>query len=212
MKTDTQLNEKYHVTYFRALSRVIKKAVKDRGTGDFTPDEKKKLAVYGVKYLIGFNQPKNPTEEEAQHNLNFVFMIDDFLSTFTPREFMGVFPIDKKFDGKRYEFKDYFYTMNYLKSLEMDKSIGRENLSEFLWEYMNRTMWLFSAVKMEFLADVQCARGEKDWFEQFAEDNNLTLYESFSDGSGEYMQNQKTGEIQKIIPHKRHLKWIRRVK
>lgn len=212
MKSDTQLTEKYHEAYIRASSRVIKKAVKERGTGDFTTDEKKKLAVYVVKYLIGFHKPKNPTLKVAESNLNFVFMVDDFLGTFTPREFMQVFPVDKIYDGEKSETKDYFYTMNYLKSLEMDKPIGRENLSEFLWDYMNRTMWRFSAVKMEFLADVQRARGEKDWFQQFAEENDLTLYESFSDGSGEYMQNQKTGEIQKVIPHKRHPKWIRRVK
>ncbi|MCO7128427.1 hypothetical protein NIE88_22145, partial [Sporolactobacillus shoreicorticis] len=131
---------------------------------------------------------------------------------FTPREFMQVFPIDKTYDGEKYETKDYFYTMNYLKSLDMDKPIGRENLSDFLWDYMNRTMWLFSALKMSALADVQRARGEKSWFEQFAEDNDLTMYESFSDGSGQYMQDTKTGKITKIVQHKRQPKWIRRVK
>lgn len=212
MKINDQLAEKYHEAYFRAFSHVIKKAAKDRGTGDFTPEEKKKLAVYGVKYLIGFHKPKNPSEKEAEHNLNFVFMIDDYLGAFTPREFMGVFPIDKDFDGDRYESKDYFYTINFLKSVDMDKPIGRENLSKFLWDYMNGTMLDFSVKKMDFMSDVQRARGEKDWFEQFAEDNDIPMYEQFDDGSGQYLQNTKTGDIQKIVPHKRRPKWIRAVK
>lgn len=212
MKNNNLLAEKYHEAYFRAFTRVIKKVAAERQTGDFTPEEKKKLAVYGVHYLIGFHLPKNPTEDEARHNLDFVFMIDGFLGTFTPREFMGVFPIDKYFDGARYESKDYYSTLNYLKSLDMDKSIGQENLSEFLWDYMNRTMLIFSSMKMGFLSAYQRAKGEKEWFEQFAEDNGLTLYEQFNDGSGQYMQNQKTGEIAKIVPHKRRPKWIRAVK
>ncbi|MCO7126190.1 hypothetical protein NIE88_10425, partial [Sporolactobacillus shoreicorticis] len=81
MKGNAQLSEKYHEAYFRALSRVIKKAAKDRGTGDFLPDEKKKVAIYAVKYLIGFHKPKHLTPEEAESNLNFIFMIDDFLGT-----------------------------------------------------------------------------------------------------------------------------------
>lgn len=212
MKCNTPLAERYHEAYLGALSRIIKNAVKERGTGDFTIDEKKKLAVYAVKYLIGFHKPNQLTPKKAEDNINFIFMVDDFLGSFTPREFMGVFPIDKYYDGERYGSKDYFYTVNFLKSMDMDKPIGRENISDFLWDYMNRTMLNFSVVKMSFLADVQRARGEKDWFEQFAEDNDLALYNSFTDGSGQYMQNQKTGEIQKIVPRKRRPKWIRAVK
>lgn len=197
--------------YLRALGRLIN-AANVKGGSEFTVEEKKKMAIISVKYLINRKWSEYLSAKEAEDTLSFIFMVDEYLGQFTPREFMQVFPVDKVYDGERYQSKDYFYTMNYLKSLDMDKPIGRENLSDFLWDYMNRTMLNFSMVKMDALSTMQRAKGEKDWFEQFAEDKGLTLYEQFSDGSGQYMQNTKTGEISKVVPHKRRPKWIRAVK
>jgi hypothetical protein len=198
--------------YLRALGRLINAAY-EKGENDYTREEKKKMAILSVKYLLSRKELKNPSAKEAEDTMNFIFMVDNYLGQFTPREFIQVFPVDKTYDGEKYGIKDYFYTMNYLKSVDMDKPIGREGLSEFLWEYVNnKTIFSYSALKMVALGHLQKARGEKDWFEQFAEESNLTLFESFSDGSGQYMQNKKTGEIAKVVPRKRKPKWIRRVK
>ncbi|MDD9149230.1 hypothetical protein OYT88_11765 [Sporolactobacillus sp. CQH2019] len=195
--------------YLRALGRTMNKAI-DRGCDDFSREEKMRMAILSVKYLINRDKPKQQTPDDVENLMNFIFMVDEYLGQFTPREFMRVFPVDKEYDGEKYGSKDYFYTMNYLKSLDMDKPIGRKNLSSFLWDYMNRTMLKFSAVKMDALSDVQRARGEKDWFEQFAEDNDLTLYSMFEDGSGQFIQNTKTGEISKV--QKPRPRYLRRLK
>jgi hypothetical protein len=58
------------------------------------------------------------------------------MSQLTPREFMNIFPIDKTYDGERFECKDYFYTIKIVRALDQDAPIG-DKLDDLLWEYMN---------------------------------------------------------------------------
>ena len=67
-------------------------------------------------------------------------MIDSIfgvLGCLTLRNFVTTFPVDKYYKGAKWEEKDYFYTMEVLKDMDWDKPIGRDKLSELLWDYEN---------------------------------------------------------------------------
>lgn len=56
----------------------------------------------------------------------------------TPTELLQMYPVDKKYDGKRWGEKDYFYTMDRLRYLPADKPIGdAHDVACLLWDYQN---------------------------------------------------------------------------
>ena len=83
----------------------------------------------GVEYM--------PSLQESQTVFHLIDSIFCICGCLTLRNFMTTFPVDKEYDGERWGEKDYFYTMDVLKKMDLDKPIGRNELSELLWDYMN---------------------------------------------------------------------------
>lgn len=53
----------------------------------------------------------------------------------TPRQMMELFPIKKEYDGERFGWKDFFYTMKTIEKYGLDRKI--EDAVDFLWDYQN---------------------------------------------------------------------------
>ena len=73
------------------------------------------------------------------------------VQTMTPRELLEVFPLDKRFDGSKYEEKDYFFSMEFIENYGLDRRI--ENAFEFLWEYWNADIYHFFMNYLLFVND-----------------------------------------------------------
>lgn len=89
---------------------------------------------YGVKAFANANPCDEGTDVKAYWDL--INSTVNLIALLTPREFMTIFPIDKDFDGERFEMKDYFYTMQIAKDVGLDTPII--NAFNFLWDYYNR--------------------------------------------------------------------------
>jgi hypothetical protein len=50
------------------------------------------------------------------------------IGSLKPAELVNIFPIEKTYDGDRWGVKDYFYTRDYLNTLDPDKPIGENAL------------------------------------------------------------------------------------
>ena len=61
------------------------------------------------------------------------------VESMTPRELLKAFPLMKRFDGSKYEEKDYFSSMEFIENYGLDRRI--ENAFEFLWEYWNADIY-----------------------------------------------------------------------
>jgi len=55
------------------------------------------------------------------------------LGWLTPSEFMTISPIEKEYNGHKWGFKDYFYTRDYINTLDPSKPIGQEEALHFIW-------------------------------------------------------------------------------
>lgn len=86
------------------------------------------IKVYGRWY-------EKPTKKDSWTNYQEFQRILDLMTLITPREFLIMFPIKKEFDGQKYECKDYFYTKEYLSTIDLDEPISEP--FKFLWEYWN---------------------------------------------------------------------------
>lgn len=100
-----------------------------------------------------------------EHDMEEHFQIIDLIGTFTPREFMTIFPIRKEYNGCQIGFKDYFTTMESIKNVGLDNPIG--NGFEFLWDYYNDDISDFFVNMMMTMNAVRKLQGNGDIFESF---------------------------------------------
>lgn len=79
-----------------------------------------------------------------------VKLVDYNLKHMTYRELVKIFPIDKFYDGEKWECKDYFYTMNYIEEHGgMDAYI--ENPFDMIWDYQNEYVREFGVKWMGYV-------------------------------------------------------------
>ncbi len=188
--------------YLQALANVLKTA---NETQDYTKENIKKIVIYGVKYtnthcLVGV----------AETFYNLVIEIHDFIGFLTPNEFMNIFPVEKEYNGHKYECKDYFYTMEYLNTLERDKPIKDQNIDNgsvigFLWEYHNWEVRRFTVALTTAIERMQMVQGLPTMFDSLGIETQ-TLYES--NGSQFLLNaNGRTTALRKPLP-----KYLRQLK
>lgn len=121
-----------------------------------------------------------------------IFTILGFL---TLRNFVNTFPIDKTYDGEKWQCKDYFSTMEVLSTMDLDMPIGHDELSELLWDYDNedlRHAYIEFTTAMSAIYRAQTGKGVA---EKFLEDRGVPTYTM--DKESGIMRNSQTGDIMK---------------
>ena len=193
--------------YWKALIAVIKKALENN---NYTHDDVKKMAFYGIKYTNTQRVDNMHTSEEAEDFHKFVMAVSEFIGRLTPNEFMNIFPITKEYDGHKWGMKDYFYTMEYLNTLERDKPIKDQNIDNgsvvgFLWEYHNWEVRRFTVKLATALERIQAAQGLPTMFDALDIETH-TLHES---NGKQFLidSNGRTTALRKPLP--RYLKPIK---
>lgn len=157
----SQLDENKHFLYMNAYDRALDSYKEDCSAKETI----KKLIIYGIKAINTKPKEEYPLNA-AQDNFTFTDIIKMVMATLTPGEFMNLFPIEKTYDGHKYEWKDYFYTMDYMKTLDPDKPIGEEILN-LLWEYQNKDLIFFNIRMMGYLDDMRRLRDQTNVLEEF---------------------------------------------
>lgn len=143
---------------------------------------------------------------ELQSLFQLIDTTTQFMACMTPIEFIQTFPAEKRYDGQKYESKDYFTTMAALKEYPSNEMIG-EGIRHLLWDYLNWSVHKFEVRKMCVVSRMQRLNGEKDLLEQFFEDQGKPLTKYHKDG--DRLINGDTGEICTICkPKKRRPKYL----
>ena len=173
-----------------------------------------KIVAAGVKYINASRPIKNRADADAvQNRFAVVEYIQANMSRLTPKEFMQLFPIEKRYDGEKWGCKDYFYTMEYIKKLDADKPIGDEKkLLDFLWEYQNWEINEFLVEIFSAMDDLMHQQGEDGPLDKMIDGLGITPYYIQKDeATGQaYLLNGNTGKtapISKSVP--RYLKVVK---
>ena len=186
---------------------MVMRYAKEYGTLYKLPQDKlAKVGFAGIKYIcscrdvsrenirLGVDEPK--TLKQNQYRFQLIDSIFGVLGCLTLRNFVNTFPIEKYYKGEKWEEKDYFYTMKVLKDMDWDKPIGRDELSELLWDYMNvdlRHAYLEFTNAMSAIYRAQTGKGLA---EQFFEERGVPTYTV--DKETGIMKNNQTGDVVKI--------------
>lgn len=136
--------------YAKALRRFTDAHGGTRQIGKLRGDDLARYIYLAVK-VYG---KENPEEVNHTRAYKFCLGIDaryqelkqvmGAIGRLTPTELLQMYPVDKKYDGKRWGEKDYFYTMDRLRHLPANKPIGdAQDVACLLWDYQNRDLtWL----------------------------------------------------------------------
>lgn len=197
-----QINEIWERYFFDMVMRYTE----EYGTLYKLPQDKlAKVGFAGIKYIcscrdvsrenirLGIDEPK--TLEQNQYRFQLIDSIFGVLGCLTLRNFVNTFPIEKYYKGAKWEEKDYFYTMDVLSKMDWDKPIGRDELSELLWDYENeelRHAYIEFTTAMSAIYRAQTGRGIA---ETWLDDLGIPTYKM--DKETGIMINNQTGDIMK---------------
>lgn len=201
--------------YLQALLNVMKEKKENQSyTRRELNDYLKKVILYGVKFVNAQRVDDISSAEEAECFHMIVMAISDSMGLLTPNEFLNIFPVSKEYNGHKYQSKDYFYTMNYLNSLERDRpikdqSIDRGTAIGFLWEYDNYEVREFTVALMTSLSRLQRLNGEPTITDSLTKMLGVKSYTLCESNGKQFLldTNGKTQSLHKKTP--RYLKLIK---
>jgi hypothetical protein len=179
----------YFKIYLNAYKRKIHETQKD-------PENRfllKQLIFYGVRFMNLLNED----QESAESRFTDIECVFSFIGNLTPAELITIFPVEKRFDGDKFQCKDYFYTMYELRKIGMDTKIGAANVSSLLWDYENNELRKLMVRFMGVISDIRRIQTGTGLMDEWAEKMGINTYYMNTDPAThqEYMQNSRTGAV-----------------
>ncbi len=193
-----------HLIYLQALIN----SMENYKNGADEKDSIKKLVFYGVKTINTKPKDEYLNLETIQSNIDFNNVILGAIGTLTPKELMNIFPLDKYYKGAKYENKDYFYSMNYIKNHGINETI-KDPIS-FLWEYTNINTSIFLMNILGEIDNLRISQGNQSMASEFMEAQGVKPLRKYTDQRGkDFFINDKgqTMRIKKKYP--RYLKLVK---
>ncbi|MCI6009168.1 MAG: hypothetical protein MRZ48_03435 [Anaerostipes hadrus] len=191
----------YHDAIYKAMSEN-----KGKEIADYPQEDLMKIVLSGIKYINLVREIRRENErvgtdyrqslEESQATFNLIDAIFTIMGYIKLKNLVITFPVTKDFDGDKWGCKDYFYTMDVLSEMDWDKPIGRDKISDLLWDYQNNDLRSAYVEYMCVTSALYRAQTGKGIAEQWVEDMGIPTYDVDED-SGFIMDNQ-TGKVSKL--------------
>lgn len=135
-------------------------------------------------------------DELVSVTFQYMSLLFALFGAMTPRQIMQLFPIEKSYDGKRWQSKDYYSTMEEIKKVGIDTVIGEDQAPEFLMDYENWDINKFMVTFMLTVSRMRVLQGGRDIMEEFLEEQGVPIYSYYKDEG--IMINPQTGEVVKV--------------
>lgn len=209
-KPKTNKNQLYYTAYIKSLFECQEICEDMAKTDEEIKDLLKKVIVYGVKFINTKEYPEYISKEEAAEDFDFICSVKDMMSRLTPKEFIQIYPISKEYEGHKYGMKDYFYTRDYINTLDQRKPIGDE-IMHFLWEFHNWELTDFNVEIMQCMSRINRLNGEPTLAESFADTMGMKTYTMHTDSNGkQFLFDKETGKTTRLRnPKSKHLKLVK---
>lgn len=198
------LNESWERQYHNSVLQAMERN-KGKKIADYPQSDLMKIALCGIKYICSIRDIKRendrlgtgyePSLEEQQIKFQLIDAIFTVCGYLTLRNFVTTFPIDKTYDGAKWECKDYFSTKEVLSKMDWDKPIGRDELSELLWDYDNAELRHAYVEFTTTMSAIYRAQTGKGIAETWCDNMGIPTYTEDKDTG--IMINNQTGDIMK---------------
>ena len=201
-----KMNEIWERQYHNSVLRAIEKNKDTKIIADYLQEDLMRIAFSGIRFICSLRDVRQENEklgtgyqqslQESQVTFQFINAVFTVCGYLTLRNFVTTFPIEKYYKGAKWEEKDYFYTMDVLKKMDWDEPIGRDELSELLWDYMNKELRHAYIEFTNAMSTIYRAQTGKGLAEQWCEDMGIPTY-TMNNETG-IMKNNQTGDIVKV--------------
>lgn len=211
-KKETELKEftrlfALHDLWCRQYHNVVTSIFeKHNSIDDWSQDELMKVALCGVKYInyaIDIDSANHRLDntyqtpfEVKQNAFNLIDALFGAIGRIKLKNLIKIFPIDKDYDGAKWECKDYFFTMDVLREKGLNNAVGRDNVFDLMWDYMNRELRELTVFYMSCMSAMYKQQSGVSFAEKFCEDNGIGTY-TMDRENGLLIDNQ-SGEIAKM--------------
>jgi len=189
-------SEQKNRAYYRIYSKYIDMMQReDLPFYVLTHEEREKFLYAIVMYLVTLDQRSTKNMKDARELHSMYDSVITLLSSLTPSQLVRMFPIDKYYDGEKYEMKDYFSTREALDRLPQDEPIHlHTDMFELMWDYCNPHIRHLLTAAMGSVDEIRKWMGKCSMME-------------------EYLWKLETDEWKKVKPQKRQLPaWLKIVK
>lgn len=146
----------------------------------------------------------------AEETLMECFKTVGMIATLTPGQLMQVFPVDKDYDGEKWQTKDYFYTMERIEKIGLDNVIGEDRVDGFITEYHNNDVMHLSLNTISVIDRIRAFDGLPSMMEQFMADQGVCGHTYYEEEGIMIDHNGKVLKVQK--PKRRVPKYIKVLK
>lgn len=197
------LHDMWNRQYHNSVSGMFHKY---KSIDDWSQDELMKVALCGVKYIncaIDIDAIKHRLDstyqtpfEVKQNFFNLIDAIFGIIGHIKLNNLIKIFPIDKEYNGDKWGCKDYFYTMDALKSKGLDNTVGYDGVFDLMWDYMNKDLREFTVFYMSCMSAMYKQQIGVSFAEKFCDDNGIGSY-TMDRENGIVIDNQ-TGKIAKV--------------
>lgn len=111
--------------------------------------------IITTSFITLFEENENNKNMESMiFNYTLLKLILRLLEGLTPRQVLGLFPIEKSYDGEKYQAKDYYSSIETVNNLGIDIPLNYETAKEFLMECMiGRFMFKTGVSMMTLVSD-----------------------------------------------------------
>ena len=145
-----------------------------------------KAALCGVKYMNSVIEIEAVTHrvdntyqtpfEAKQTAFKLIDALFGIIGRIKLKNLIKIFPIDKDYDGAKWECKDYFFTMDVLREKGLDNAVGRDNVFDLMWDYENRELRKLTVFYMSCMSAMYQRQTGVSFMDKFCEDNNIDSY------------------------------------
>ena len=193
------MKEEYKDLYIKAYRRHLAKALPATESGNHDKWTIYRTIFYGVRYHNAIGKDYS-SEQELKLLLSRYDALFYIMGLVTPRELIKIFPIDKYYDGDKWQMKDYFSTMREIERLGIDKPIG-ENLIPLLMDYCNRELRSIIVQHTCLVSAYLRYQGKPGIAEQWADSIGLDTYikkEDESVGATYYINRRAWKQLESL--------------
>jgi len=148
------------------------------------------------------------TYEKTKEYFEFIDTAFTVMGYMTLKNFITTFPITKTYDGEKWSCKDYYYTVDVVNNMDMEAPIGRDRISELLWDYQNELLFQVYGQWMRTVDSMRRYQGEKTIVQEMFDEMNIPTHTVNAEKG--FKLNNQTGEVMKITNKKSgHLKLVK---
>lgn len=127
---------KNYLRFNTHILRIVKNNIEAYEKDEANRTVLKRLVLWLGRELVWENEHRDYYDTETIFNVSKLYEM--MVAKLTYKEFLEIYPIEKRYDGSKIGTRDYYSTKDYLSTIDLNSTIdNKENVMDLFWDYSN---------------------------------------------------------------------------